>query len=121
MADMPIVYRGHCHCGALRFRLKSEAITTAVRCNCSICIRKGAIMSTPYFPPESFESIEGRESLSLYQFGDKDVNHWFCRICGVYPFHDVTNKPGHYRINLGCIDDLDPLSLAITLIDGKSF
>jgi hypothetical protein len=48
------------------------------------------------------------------------VNHWFCRTCGVYPFHDVTDRPGHYRVNLGCVDGLDALGLAIDVLDGRS-
>jgi hypothetical protein len=113
-------YRGRCHCGALRFRLRCEEITTGCRCNCSMCVRKGAVMSTRYFAPEELQ-VEGLESLTRYQWGDRDVTNWFCATCGIYPFHDLTAKPGHYRINLGCIDDFDPLALSITLIDGRSY
>ena len=28
---------------------------------------------------------------------------------------------GRYRVNLGCLHDFDPLAVAVTLIDGKSF
>src|SRR5258708_38157438 len=104
---MTKTYRGGCHCGSLRFHLSSEEITKGRRCNCSMCIRKGAVMSARYYAPEEIE-VAGAESLSLYQFGDKDVNHYFCKTCGVYPFHVVaavpstyvgTAKPGHYRVN----------------------
>jgi hypothetical protein len=113
-------YRGSCHCGALRFRLVTDEILDGCRCNCSICIRKGAVMSTRYFAPEELE-VEGLAALVLYQFGDRMVNHRFCGTCGIYPLHDATGKPGHYRVNLGCIDGLDPLALPITLLDGRSF
>lgn len=76
-------------------------------------------MSTVYFPPSDF-TLEGREALSVYRFGDRMVNHFFCRTCGVYPFHDGTNAPGHYRVNLGCVEGVDPLALEITVIDGRS-
>jgi hypothetical protein len=115
------VYTASCHCGAVRFRFRSEPITEVRRCNCSICIRKGAVMSATYIPPEDFEEMVGLESLTLYLWGDRDCNHYFCRTCGIYPFHDSPLKPGHYRVNLGCVHDLDPLLLAIELIDGKSF
>ena len=115
------IYSGHCHCGAVRFRFRSDEITTACRCNCSMCIRKGAVMSSRYIPREDFEELIGVEGLSVYRFGDRVVNHYFCGTCGVYPLHDATVKPGQYRVNLGCIDDLDPLGLAVTLIDGRSF
>lgn len=113
-------WRGSCHCGAVRFSFKSGPITRGVRCNCSICVRKGAVMSAQYFPPEDFE-LQGQEALAVYRFGDRLVNHWFCRTCGVSPFHDATTKPGHYRVNLGCVEGVDPLMLEIALIDGRSF
>ena len=111
-------YRGRCHCGAVTFRFESDEITSAIRCNCSICIRKGAVMSPQY---TAFEELIGLETLAVYRFGDKMVNNYFCRTCGVYPFHDVTTQPRHYRVNLGCLEDFDPLSLPVALIDGKSF
>jgi hypothetical protein len=77
-------------------------------------------MSVPYFPPEGFE-LEGAECLGVYRFGDKVVNHYFCKCCGIYPFHDVTTRPGHYRVNLGCVDGVDALALDIGVIDGRSF
>ena len=78
-------------------------------------------MSVTYIPPEDFEEIVGREALHVYRFGDHDVNHYFCPTCGVYPFHEGTAKPGHYRVNLGCIDGLDVLALPVEIIDGRSF
>ena len=78
-------------------------------------------MSAAYFAPAAIVHLEGLAGLTLYQWGDRDVNHYFCSTCGVYPFHEVAQRPGHYRINLGCIDDIDPLTLAIDLIDGRSF
>lgn len=114
-------YHGSCHCGAVRFRFTSEPIKDACRCNCSICRRKSAVMSDVYFPPESFV-LEPTDQLALYQFGDRLVNHYFCRTCGVYTFHEGTEKVGHYRVNLGCVDEIDdPLALAIRSIDGRSF
>jgi hypothetical protein len=47
--------------------------------------------------------------------------HGSCHCGAVYPFHDGVANPGHYRLNLGCIPDIDLSSLAITPIDGASF
>ncbi|MBK8011502.1 MAG: GFA family protein [Deltaproteobacteria bacterium] len=111
-------YDGSCHCGAVRFSLKTETITTGVRCNCSICVRKGAVMSSKYFEPHEVEEISGTENLSAYRCSDKVMDHVFCKTCGIYPFHEWQ---GTYRVNLGCIDGLDVFDLEIELIDGKSF
>lgn len=42
-------YRASCHCGAVRFSFKSKTITEGLRCNCSICVRKGIAISAAYF------------------------------------------------------------------------
>ncbi len=115
-----ISYRGSCHCGAVQFEFESEPITTAVMCNCSICIRKNAIMSDGYIDPERFHLTRGEGALSLYHWGDKDVNHWFCTNCGIYPFHDSIYAPGKYRVNLGCVEEVDARVLKITEFDGRN-
>ncbi len=124
----PRSYRASCHCGAVRFTFTAEEITSGRRCNCSICIRKGAVMSSNYFHASDVE-VEGTDRLSVYQFGDKSMNHFFCRTCGVSPFSTVASvppdypgpaRPGDYRLNLGCVHDLDVFSLEIQVIDGKA-
>ena len=116
-----LTYQGHCHCGAVRFSFRSEEIRRGCRCNCSICVRKGTIMSTRYYPPADFEWLAGAEAVSVHRFGDRLVNHYFCRTCGIHPFHDASTNPGHFRVNLGCVEGLDCLALPIDLLDGKSF
>ena len=78
-------------------------------------------MALAYVPPADIELLEGTDALEVYRFGDRMVNHHFCRICGIHPFHDTVERPGFLRFNLGCIDGLDPLALEIALIDGRSF
>jgi hypothetical protein len=122
-------YDASCHCRAVRFRFVSEEITQGIRCNCSICIRRGAVMSARYYKPESLEAIEGTEALTVYRFGDHDVDHAFCATCGVSPFSVVAKvpdsyeglaRPGDRRVNLGCVHDLDVLALEIAVVDGRS-
>ena len=78
-------------------------------------------MSTRYIEPARFSLVRGKAYLNLYQFGDRLVNHYFCRNCGIYVFHDATTRPGYFRVNLGCVEGVDPLSLEISLVDGKRF
>ena len=122
-------YSGSCHCGAVRFRFESAEITAGCRCNCSICIRRGAVMSSEYIPAHAIQ-IDGEQSLAVYQFGDKAVYHYFCKTCGIHPFNAVASLPADYhgrarigdrRVNLGCVDGVDPFALKIELIDGRSF
>jgi hypothetical protein len=111
-------YQARCHCGQIRFSFHSEEITTAKRCNCSMCIRKGAVVSTQYIPAADFEPHQDMSLLGDYRWGDGDVNHLFCKRCGIYPYHG-DDKIG-YRVNLGCVEGLDPLALDISIIDGRA-
>ena len=122
-------YQGSCHCGAIRFRFTSEIITSGRRCNCSICTRKGIVVSTSYYRSDAFELISGADSIAVYAFGDRCVHHCFCKTCGIATFsvvarvpedYDGPARPGDYRINLGCVEGLDHEALDVSMIDGKS-
>lgn len=113
-------YKGSCHCGAIRFSFESESITKGIRCNCSMCARKGAMMTFDAIPAEKF-TIEAEEGmLGLYQFGAKTAKHYFCKRCGIYTFHETARKPGHIRANIGCIEGVDAFSLEADVFDGKN-
>ena len=76
-------------------------------------------MSRQYYKAEAFELRSGKDSLCVYRFEPEMVNHYFCKHCGIYPFHDGVENPGIYRVNLGCVDEIDPWSLPIKVFDGK--
>lgn len=113
-------YEGSCHCGAISFTFLQESITSGLRCNCSICKRKGAVMSNFLLAPAELDITAEKGVLGLYQFGSKVAKHFFCKTCGIYPFHETVRKPGHFRVNLGCIDAVDTESLEIDVFDGRS-
>jgi hypothetical protein len=113
-------YKGSCHCGAISFSFKHQAIKDGLRCNCSICKRKGAVMSTFILSPDEIEIKAEDGVLSQYQFDTKIAKHYFCKHCGIYPFHQTMRKAGFYRINLGCIDEIDTDMLKLDIFDGKS-
>lgn len=114
-------HTGSCHCGAIRFRFRGPEIENGLRCNCSICRRKGALMTAFTVAPEDIEIEVDSDALGTYEFGHHIAKHHFCRRCGIYPFHQTMSKPGHYRINAGCVDGVEPSRLPFTLIDGASF
>jgi hypothetical protein len=113
-------YQGSCHCGAVRFTFEHPPIDKGVRCNCSFCSRRGAMMSPEPIPPEKFHIDADEGSLGLYQFGIKTAKHYFCKHCGIYPFHETALKPGYFRANLGCVEGVDPFSLEADILDGKN-
>ncbi|MEM7188527.1 MAG: GFA family protein [Pseudomonadota bacterium] len=113
-------YTGSCHCGAVQFAFKASKIDRATRCNCSICVRKGILMSTEVVPPEQIEIADPDSLLATYQFATNVAQHHFCSRCGVHTFIEIRRKPEVYRINLGCVDELDAMQLPTEVFDGKS-
>ena len=111
-----MTYTGSCHCGAVKFTFEDAEPLTGVRCNCSICKRKGAVMSEHWYPA----TVELAQPLGVYQWQDFDVKHCFCTTCGVFVWGEIVQKPGKYRLNMGCVDGIDALALPIRLIDGAS-
>ena len=77
-------------------------------------------MSAFTLAPEEIEIVETDQALTRYQFGTKVAHHYFCIICGIYPFHQTLRKPGHYRVNLGCIDGIDTNAIEVDVFDGAS-
>lgn len=112
------LHTGSCHCGAVRFEVRT-ALTPAVRCNCSLCKRRGALMS-PVFDASELRIVEGKKELALYQFNTRAARHFFCKTCGVYPFHQTRKDATLWRVNIGCLDGVDPYALEASVADGAS-
>src|SRR6266705_4537509 len=110
-------YKGSCHCGAVTFQVQCT-LSPALRCNCSLCRRKGAVMAA--VNPEHFKLLSGEGSLALYQFNTRTAKHYFCKVCGIYTFHSPRTNPNIYRVNVGCLEGVDPFSLEVGLNDGAS-
>ena len=113
-------YEGSCHCGAVRFSYDGEEITSGLRCTCSICARKGAMMSPEAIPLDRLKVEAAADDLGLYQFDTKIAKHYFCKRCGIYTHNEMARKPGYCRVNLGCIEDLDTSAFEVTVFDGKN-
>ena len=108
-----------CHCGQFEAEINIKNFDKALRCNCSICKRKGALMSM--VKNEDFKITKGSDKLSLYQFHTNVAKHFFCSICGIYTHHNPRSNPAMTGFNLGCIEDLDTFTLKnISIIDGHN-
>ena len=109
-----------CHCGAIEAEIDvKENLEKLLRFNCSLCKRKGAIMSM--VKNETFKITKGADKLKLYQFHTKVAKHYFCSICGIYTHHNPRSNPAMTGFNLGCLDEIDTFSLEdIFLNDGNN-
>jgi hypothetical protein len=108
-------YQGSCHCGSIKFTVLTD-LKSALRCNCSLCIRKGAVMLTG--TEGGFELLEGNEHLGKYQFNTHVAEHFFCKNCGIYTHHRPRSNPKIHRVNAGCILGIDSMRLEPGLNDG---
>lgn len=113
-------YNGSCHCGAIQFGFDGPEIEKGVRCNCSICARKSAIMSNFVVPKDALRLTIKNDSLTTYTFGSHKAQHYFCKVCGIYPFHETFRTPGQVRFNLACIQGVDVMALPVDVFDGAS-
>ena len=111
-------YRGTCHCGAVEFQVETE-LDRVVRCNCSLCRRRGSLMH--YVPPERFALLSGGERLVQYQFNTRTATHFFCENCGVFPFFRSDAVEEVYVVNVACLEGADVSALEPERIDGASY
>ena len=109
-----------CHCGEVEAEINiTKNLEKVLRCNCSICKRKGAIMSM--VKNEDFKITKGNDKLKLYQFHSKIAKHYFCSNCGIYTHHNPRSNPLMTGFNTGCIDSIDTLKLEnVIVIDGHN-
>lgn len=107
---------GSCHCGAVRFQVSGD-IAELTTCDCSLCVKKNALMAKVH---ESALAITaGEDALSLYQWNTRRAKHYFCSRCGIYTFHRKRSAPDHYGVNVFCLDGFDPASVPVRATDGK--
>jgi hypothetical protein len=106
-------YEGRCHCGAVRFAVET-ALDRAIRCNCSICQRKGMLYHR--VAPERFTLLAGADTVRLYQFGDKVAKHFFCPLCGIHTFSNPKAAPTMVSVNVNCLEVPDAVLAAMTIV-----
>ena len=72
-----------CHCGAVEAEVNvPDKFEKVLRCNCSVCKRKGYVMSP--IGENDMKITKGEDKLTLYQFYTNTAKHYFCSICGIF-------------------------------------
>ena len=103
-------YLGACHCGGVRFAITTD-FPELTQCDCSMCKRRSATMVKVH--ESAFELLAGAELLTEYQFHTHTARHFFCKVCGIYPFHRKRVTPDTFGINVACLDDFDPTGIPL--------
>lgn len=108
---------GSCHCGAVQFTIETDfpELTT---CDCSICRRKNALMVK--VPEDRMTIHSGTENLTEYRFHTGTARHFFCKTCGIYPFHRKRVTPDFYGVNVFCLEDFDPEGIPVRATVGRA-
>jgi len=113
-------YEGSCHCGAVKFEVTLD-FSKVIDCNCSMCGRKGSVLT---FPPRSqFKLLSGEQDLTEYRFNRNVIQHLFCKHCGIAAFSYGKMPDGTpiAAVNLRCVPEVDISKLSIQHVDGKRY
>ena len=110
-------YLGSCHCGAVRFEIETD-FPELTQCDCSMCRRRNALMVKVH--ESKFKLLAGLDSLTEYRFHTGTARHFFCKVCGIYPFHRKRVTPDYLGINVHCLHDFEPGGIPIRRAAGAA-
>jgi hypothetical protein len=110
---------GSCHCGDVRFEVEIDA-TRGGRCNCSICHRLAG--TTGMVKPAAFKLLTDEAKLTMYEWGGKTGQRYFCARCGVTCFGKgyLEQVGGAYvSVFLNCLEEVDVNAINVGYWDGR--
>ncbi len=113
-----MLYKGGCHCEAVRFEVDAPEVIRCQDCNCSICSKTGYLHLI--VPKSKFSLTKGQDHLATYTFGTGVARHLFCKTCGVKSFYVPRSNPDGYDINVRCLDT-QPGEIIIEPFDGRNW
>jgi hypothetical protein len=95
--------RGACECGAVRYRV-ADAFLYAANCHCSRCRASTGAAFKPFagIEREQLEVTEGGDRLLV--FGDDDLNHTRCGVCGSL-LYSVVRDGAYVHVAMGSLVD----------------
>ncbi|MBW9139957.1 hypothetical protein JNB70_24930, partial [Rhizobium pusense] len=53
---------------------------------------------SPPFARDRLTITQGEDALTLYQFNTRVARHFFCKHCGIYPFHQTRKDAALWRV-----------------------
>ncbi|OBT87940.1 hypothetical protein VE02_04545 [Pseudogymnoascus sp. 03VT05] len=117
-------YTGTCHCGHIRFSITSS-LPDVVSCDCSICIRRGALIQR--IPDAAFHPIsptaasleDGTHGLIEYRFNTMVARDYICPVCGILGFRRPRLGMGVWAINVRCLEGVEVEKLMVRRVFGS--
>ena len=106
-----------CHCGGVEIdvKLPESGFEKLIRCNCSLCKRKGYIMTM--VGPDDVKIVKGKDILKLYQYHTKTAKHYFCSNCGIHTHTNPRINPKIYSVNVACIEGVKPFEFKNVVVN----
>ena len=114
-----MIYRGGCHCGAVRFEVEAPERILVQDCNCSLCAMTGFLHLI--VPKSKFRLVKGEENITTYTFNTGIAKHTFCRTCGIKSFYVPRSYPEGYSVNARCLDEGTVEEMTVVHTDGKNW
>ena len=111
-------HKASCHCGSVELLINlPDGIVSPMRCNCSFCSRRGAVMAATKFA--DIKILKGEESIYKYQFNSFTAEHYFCKNCGIYTHHRRRSNPDEYAYNVANLEGVNAFLIEnIKVFDG---
>ena len=96
-------FSGQCHCGAVRFTATTD-LSGMGDCNCSRCRRLNWVLQSA--PAGQFTLQSGADNLTTYHFNTENIDHLFCKTCGIEAFARGSDGKGNamVMINVNCLE-----------------
>jgi hypothetical protein len=113
-----MIYRGGCHCGAVRFEVEAPERLLVQDCNCSLCAMTGFLHLI--VPKSKCRLVKGEENITTYTFNTGVAKHTFCRTCGIKSFYVPRSNPDGVDVNVRCLDE-PPREMTIEPFDGRDW
>lgn len=112
-------YSGGCHCGKVRYDVTVD-LANVLSCNCSYCSKTGSLLA--FTTPERFTLKSRADQVTEYRFNTRNIQHLFCKNCGIESFARGTGPDGQemIAINVRCLNGIDPGVIDAIPFDGKN-
>jgi len=115
-----VIYRGACHCGAVRAEYETDQPVRLRQDGCGFCSSRGVKSASD---PEGRLQLTASNHLTRYRFGHKTADFLICPGCGTY----VATHMDSARGAIGVINvvglqmnDLKHLPATLTSLEGES-
>jgi len=113
-----MLFRGSCHCGAVKFEVEAAERPLCQRCDCSICTKSGFLHLI--VPKSRFRLLQGESALTTYRFNTGVAQHTFCSTCGIKPFYVPRSNPDGIDVNVNCLDPV-PTDIVVEPFQGREW